>query len=184
MVFLTDSNMKFFIQLLIITFLLQSCADTNPNSTNVDLYDTSQITIEEPISTIISKDSLQTFQYPNLTAWGGLKLQSLHGQLKRVETIQNAELGYTKKIFYIEYNELYKVYYEGHHAEWVRYEESYPPDQYEWNPDKMTYSDTSFTIEFKNKRSITFNNTETLKQEGLDLLKFIKDEKIGADIIE
>jgi hypothetical protein len=126
----------------------------------------------------IDDDKLEIYNYPNLTAWGGLILKSFEGELKIIEATHNAELGFTKRIYYLEKNKIHKIEYIGHSAEWAKYEKDYPSDEYEWNPDKMTYSDTTFIIDASN--DVDIKTHEKLKQEGIEIIEFIKKEKITA----
>jgi hypothetical protein len=126
----------------------------------------------------IYEDNFEIYNYPNLTAWGGLILKSFQGELKIIEATQNAELGFIKRIYYLQKNKIQKIEYIGHSAKWGKYEEDYPSDEYEWNPEKMTYSDTTFVIEASN--DIDIKTHEKLKQEGIEIIEFIKKEKIVA----
>ncbi len=181
--------MENYIYLLIITFSLLGCGDLERNSKSVkskDISISSKKEIQNCIDTvtknnpqlILSKDSMQIYNYPNLTVWGGLSLKSINGKLKIVEATHRAELGFKKRVFHINDNEIQKIEYIGHHAEWSKYNENYPSEKYEWNTEKMTYSDTSFIVDLINKTNLEFIESEELIQEGLEILDFIKKEEI------
>lgn len=99
----------------------------------------------------------------------------MNDTLQTIETIENAELGFTKKIYSIDEDKIISIKYVGHHAEWGKYQEKYPKEEYEWNPSKMTYFDTSFTVNYALDTTTKSDLSNELKQNGKELIKFIKE---------
>lgn len=176
---------------LYITFFLITSCDTVEAPTKIEQPNKTSFSEKDDINfdsnaffvidSINSNDSLRVYDYQNLTAWGGLTLKYLNGKLQSIETIQNAELGFTKKSFLIDNYEIIKVTYDGHHAEWEKYQEKYPEEEFEWNPSKMTYLDTSFFVDYTLNTNSKSNLEKELKQEGKQIIQFIKEENINPD---
>ena len=101
------------------------------------------------IAKLKSENDLIKVFYPNMSACGG----GLNGYYQGDELIlissnYAAELGYSSKIVYFKDDRIVKFIYREHYAEWGKYEEKYPNDKYKWDPNKMTYSDTLYSISY------------------------------------
>jgi len=101
------------------------------------------------IDMLKSENDLIKVFYPNMSACGGGLNGYFQGdKLLLISSTYSAELGYSSKTVYFKDKKTVKIVYREHYAEWGKYEEKYPSDKYEWNPDKMTYSDTLYSISF------------------------------------
>ena len=101
------------------------------------------------IDKLKSENDLIKVLYPNMSACGGGLYGYYQGnELILISSTYSAELGYSSKTVYFKNDKVVKIIYREHYAEWGKYEEKYPSDKYEWNPDKMTYSDTLYSISF------------------------------------
>jgi hypothetical protein len=90
--------------------------------------------------------------YPNMSACGG----GLYGfyynnDLKLIDSEYGAELGFSSKKIYWNGNKILKIKYREYFAEWGKYEKNYPPKKVEYDPSKITYSDTIYEITFGDK---------------------------------
>lgn len=184
--------MKYKFTIALVGLLLTACIDSKKQANDSlssnqtllesnkkqDSYKDSITSKQKELISLIHKNDLEIYDYPNLTVWGGLSIKSVDGELKVIEAIQNAELGFTKKIYYLQNEKIYRIEYIGHHAVWGKYKENYPSDKFDWNPKKMTYFDTSFVFETKNDTNVEKHNKLIL--EGKKIIEFIKNEKIEA----
>lgn len=90
--------------------------------------------------------------YPNMSACGGgLFGFYYNNELKLIDSKYQAELGYSSKKIYWSGNQILKIKYREYFAEWGKYEKNYPPEKVEYDPSKMTYSDTVYEITFGDK---------------------------------
>lgn len=126
------------------------------------------------IDNLKSENDLIEVFYPNMSACGG----GLYGyyqdnKLILISSTYSAELGYSSKTLYFKDDKTVKIIYREHYAEWGKYDEKYPSDKYEWNPDKMTYSDTLY--------SISFSSPIVFKKSSYD--KFV-DNQIDYELIK
>jgi len=89
--------------------------------------------------------------YPNMSGCGGgLYGYYLNKNLVLIDATYSAELGYSSRTIYIDQVKFLKVIYREHFAEWGKYEEKYPHDKFEYDPTKMTYTDTVYSITLTN----------------------------------
>lgn len=112
--------------------------------------------------------NLQRYFHPNMSHCGG----ALYGiysdnQLIRIESRYGAELGYSSKHVDFKNNEVVKITYREHFAEWDKYSEKYP-DHDGFDPKRMTYSDTLYVLEFGKERSCKKYAGEKLVSKSLD----------------
>jgi hypothetical protein len=124
--------------------------------------------------------------YPNMSACGGgLAGFYYQNELKLIDSKYQAELGYSSKKIYWNGNKILKINYREYFAEWGKYEQNYPPDKVEYDPNKMTYSDTIYEItlgtkyEFKKiaHEKIIFEKIDsTLIDKLIDCGKRMKSE--------
>jgi hypothetical protein len=106
--------------------------------------------IEKYVNTIDSlkkKNSLQKISYPDMVACGG----ALYGyyqneKLVLIDAQYQAELGFSSRTIYLMDTIFVKIIYREYFAEWGKYFNKYPSDKYEWDPTKMTYTDTLYSI--------------------------------------
>jgi hypothetical protein len=93
------------------------------------------------------ENTLVKISYPNMSGCGGaVDGYFLDGQLVLIDSRYSAELGFTSKTYYLDQRNILKMNYREYSAEWGKYEENYPSETYEWDPTKMTYSDTLYSI--------------------------------------
>jgi hypothetical protein len=93
------------------------------------------------------ENRLVKISYPNMSACGGrLDGYYLNKKLVLVDATYQAELGFSSKTYYIEQDIFLKIIYREHFAEWGKYEQKYPSDKFEFDPSKMTYTDTVYSI--------------------------------------
>ena len=181
-----NQSMKFILIIVSVPFLL-SCEEFVMESKTVDAGKEESINVntEKIMGTVIrdtlptesktihsSHENLKTYAYPNLTVWGGLKLKYDKNELKVIEARQNAELGFIKKIYYLEQGEIEKIEYVIHQANWGAYEEKYGKENFDES--KMTFSDRKVIY---NSHDIQTNKTDELEQllsSGKQILNFIK----------
>jgi hypothetical protein len=121
--------------------------------TNLTFGQTVKLTETEIEKYAKSVDKLRTenklvkISYPNMSGCGGgVDGYYLNGNLVLINSRYNAELGFSSRTCYIEQDKIIKIVYREHFAEWGKYEKNFPPDKYEWDPTKMTYTDTVYSI--------------------------------------
>ena len=121
--------------------------------TNLTFGQTSKLTVAEiekysnAVDKMRENNSLVKVTYENKSYCGGwLRGYYQDKKLVFIDSKNSAELGYSAKSYYIKNNQRIKIIYTEHFAEWGKYEENYPPDKYEWDETKMTYTDTVYTI--------------------------------------
>lgn len=93
-----------------------------------------------------------------------------NGELLLIESRYGAELGFSSKLIYFRSNQIVKIIYWEYFAEWEKYEKKYPSDKFEWDPSKMTYSDTIYTavlakqifFEKKSKKKVVSQKVDRL----------------------
>jgi hypothetical protein len=94
-----------------------------------------------------TENKLVKVTYQDKSACGGwLRGYYQNNKLVFIDATNSAELGFSSKSFYIKDNRFLKITNREHWAEWAKYEENYPPDKYEWDDSKMTYTDTIYSI--------------------------------------
>ncbi len=148
------------LKILFLILTLSSCK-TKTGKESVELKSDSQKEIkQEPKSvltdfTITEIDSLfdngiltKKF-YPNMSSCGG----GLYGfyfneELKLIDSKYQGEQGYSSRKIYWNGNEILKIKYREYFEEWGKYEKNFPPEKVEYDPSKMTYSDTIYEITF------------------------------------
>ena len=103
------------------------------------------------IDKLKAENKLVKIFYPNMSACGGgVDGYYLNKNLVLIDATYNAELGFSSKTIYIAQDKFLKVIYREHFAEWGKYEENYPYDKFEYDPTKMTYTDTVYSITLTN----------------------------------
>ena len=125
--------------------------------TNLTFGQTTKLTeteIEKYVKTIDqlkNENKLIKISYPNMSGCGG----GLHGyylnkNLVLIDATYGAELDFSSRKFYIDQDKFLKIIYREHFAEWGKYALNYPADKYEYDPTKMTYTDTVYSITLAN----------------------------------
>lgn len=112
--------------------------------------------------------------YPNMSACGGgVDGYYQNGDLVLIDSKYQAELGYSSRIVYLKNNVILKIIYREYFAEWGKYAKNYPSDKYEWNPSKMTYTDTLYTIKFSTPTNYVKSSKQKIisKKPNQDLIK-------------
>lgn len=103
------------------------------------------------IDKLKEENKLVKISYPNMSGCGGgVDGYYLNKNLVLIDATYNAELGFSSRIIYIDQDKFLKVIYREHFAEWGKYEEKYPHDKFEYDPTKMTYTDTVYSIILSN----------------------------------
>jgi hypothetical protein len=98
-----------------------------------------------------AENRLVKISYPNMSGCGGgVDGYYLNKNLVLIDATYNAELGFSSRTIYVDKDRFLKVIYREHFAEWGKYEEKYPHDKFEYDPTKMTYSDTVYSITLTN----------------------------------
>jgi hypothetical protein len=94
-----------------------------------------------------AENKLVKISYPNMSGCGGgVDGYYLNENLVLIDATYNAELGFSSRAIYIDQDKFLKIIYREHFAEWGKYEEKYPHDKFEYDPTKMTYTDTVYSI--------------------------------------
>ncbi len=96
-----------------------------------------------------AENKLIKVSYPNMSSCGGaVDGYYLDKNLVQISAQYNAELGFTKQEVFFNNDTILRIDYKQNIAEWGKYDQNYPADKYDWDPDKMTYTDTSYIIMF------------------------------------
>ena len=138
------------------------------------------------IDSLLDNGILTKKFYPNMSACGGgLFGYYYNNELKLIDSKYQAELGYSSKKIYWAGDQILKIKYREYFAEWGKYEKNYPPEKIEYDPSKMTYSDTIYEItlgdkyEFKkmaDNKLISTKTDSTLIEKLTDCGKRMKTE--------
>lgn len=103
------------------------------------------------IDKLRAENKLVKIFYPNMSGCGGgVDGYYLNKNLVLIDATYNAELGFSSRTIYIAQDKFLKIFYREHFAEWGKYEENYPHDKFEYDPTKMTYTDTVYSITLAN----------------------------------
>jgi hypothetical protein len=103
------------------------------------------------IDKLKAENRLVKISYPNMSGCGGgLDGYYLNKKLVLIDATYGAELGFSSRTIYIDQDKFLKIIYREHFAEWGKYEKNYPSDKFEYDPTKMTYTDTVYTITLSN----------------------------------
>lgn len=103
------------------------------------------------IDKLREENELVKIFYPNMSGCGGgVDGYYLNKNLVLIDATYNAELGFSSRTIYIAQDKFLKVIYREHFAEWGKYKENYPHDKFEYDPTKMTYTDTVYSIALTN----------------------------------
>gem|GEM_PF-1923587 len=103
------------------------------------------------IEQLKAENKLVKVSYPNMSSCGGgVDGYYLNKKLVLIDATYGAELGFSSKIMYLDQDKFLKVIYREHFAEWEKYARKYPSEEQEFDPSKMTYSDTVYTIALAN----------------------------------
>jgi hypothetical protein len=99
------------------------------------------------IDKLRTENILLKVSYPNMSfCGGGVDGYYLRGKLVLIEATYSAELGFSSRKMYLKNDTFLKIILHKHIAEWGKYDKNYPPDKYEWDTSKMTYTDTIYLI--------------------------------------
>jgi hypothetical protein len=113
-------------------------------NTEIDKY-------TETIDKLRAENKLVKIFYPNMSGCGGgVDGYYLNKNLVLIDATYNAELGFSSRTIYIAQDKFLKVIYREYFAEWGKYEDNYPHDKFEYDPTKMTYTDTIYSITLTN----------------------------------
>lgn len=115
--------------------------------------------------------------YPNMSACGGsLSGYYFDDQLVFIDATYSGELGYTRKKMYLAEKDFSKIIYQEHFPEMEKYKRKYPLNKYDFDPTKVTFTDTIYEI--KIKPSLEFkksylNNVLSTKADTILIKKLI-----------
>ncbi|WP_405569065.1 hypothetical protein [Winogradskyella sp. Asnod2-B02-A] len=189
--------MKNILRIIFLILTLSSCKNESGKDSAESKPDLNKEIIKEQKTeltdlTIMEIDSLydngiltKKF-YPNMSACGGgLFGFYYNNELKLIDSKYQAELGYSSKKIYWNGKKILKIRYREYFAEWGKYERNYPPEKVEYDPNKMTYSDTIYEVTFGDKyefkkmsdnRLISTKTDSTLIEKLTDCGKRMKTE--------
>jgi hypothetical protein len=103
------------------------------------------------IEQLKAANKLVQISYPNMSSCGGSVLgYYLNKKLVLIDATYSAELGFSSKTMYLDQDKFLKVIYREHYAEWGEYERKYASEEQEFDPSKMTYTDTVYSITLAN----------------------------------
>ena len=124
-----------------------------------------------------SKTKLKGFSLQHLTAWGGLFLKYDGNVLNIIEATQNGELGFKKRIYYLNAEQIERIEFVVHEANWNEYINKYG-NVGNVDESKMTYLDKSITYDLNKINKKYSKELEQLKNDGIQILHFIKTKNI------
>jgi len=130
---------------------------------NRNIFPEKQLNFEiKKINTLLSKGKLKKYRYPSMSSCGGaLYGYYLNDELKIIDATYSGELGFSKRKIYFQEEKILKIEYQEYFAEWNKYNQKYPSEQFEFDEKKMTYTDTLFEISFGKK--LIFNKSSKRK---------------------
>ncbi|GAB4154407.1 MAG: hypothetical protein Tsb0033_02360 [Winogradskyella sp.] len=147
--------------------------------------DLTDFTITE-IDSLFENGILTKKFYPNMSfCGGGLYGFYYNNELKLIDSKYQAELGYSSRKIYWNGNKILKIKYREFFAEWGKYQKNYPPEKVEYDPSKMTYSDTIYELTFGDRyefvkmasgKVISTKTDSTLTKKLTDCAKRMKTE--------
>jgi hypothetical protein len=159
---LEKMTMKQTIYIFVLLFLA-SCEQSKPKQTTTPVTDTIATKYIEPYKQALTEEEkeqpskftelehkLETFSHPDMTRWGGLDGFYVENKLVLIEATRKAELGFLSRTYYINHDSIVKIIYHEHSPEWREYDEKYPPDRFEFDASKMSYSDILYSITLTN----------------------------------
>lgn len=116
--------------------------------------------------------------YPNMSYCGG----ALYGyyykdELKIIDSEYGAELGFSSKKIYCNGNKILRINYREYFPEDGKYLKNYPLEKYEYDPSKMTYSDTIY-------ESTSLNKYEFKKMADNKVVSTIIDSTLMKRLID
>ena len=99
------------------------------------------------IDRLKSENKLVKVSYPEMVdCGGGVDGYYLNEKLVLIDAIHWGELGFIGRTFYLDQDNFLKIIYREYLPEWEKYVQKYPTDKYEYDPKKMTYTDTIYSI--------------------------------------
>ncbi|MBI1221607.1 MAG: hypothetical protein GC180_03300 [Bacteroidetes bacterium] len=133
--------MPFNLNLLILFLTHMASTQTTPLSeTEIERY-------VQWVDQLKVEHQLDRISYPNMSGCGGaVDGYYFNQKLVLIESIYNAELGFSSRKYYLEQDSFVKIIYHEHFADWDRYQADYPPDKFDFDASKMTYTDTLYSI--------------------------------------
>lgn len=121
------------------------------------------------IDSLKIKNLIQKISFPDMSACGGgLDGYYYNDKLVYIDATYQAELGYSRRKMYIKDTLILKILYQKHFAEWEKYFKIYPNDKYIFDPQKMTYSDTLYTIIICNPISFVKSAKKKIISKNID----------------
>jgi hypothetical protein len=131
------------------------------------------------INMLKAENKLVKIFYPNMSS-SGAKLYGyyLNKNLVLIDASYNSKLGFSSKTFYIDHDKFLKVIYREHYSVWRKYEEKNMNDKFEFDPVKMTYTDTIYSVILSTPK--VFNKIVRDKIISKKLDQFLIDELFSS----
>lgn len=107
------------------------------------------------VDSLKAANGLVKVNYPNKTFCGGIEGYYKDGICVLIVATNRAELGFIRRTFYLKDEVFIEFQLHKHSAEWGKYDETYPPDKFEWDPEKMTYTDEEWRIRLSSPYKFT-----------------------------
>lgn len=148
------------------TFFILSCKQKTESNTHNIYSPATQMETEQNESelTIAEIDSLNADGmltkkfYPNMSFCGGaLNGFYYKGKLVLIDATYSGELSYTRTKIYLSKSDFSKIIYQEHFPEMTKYKKEYPFEKYDFDPGKITFSDTIYQIDLG--KNIDFKKT-------------------------
>ncbi len=118
---------------------------------------------------LIEEKALTKYFHPNMSrCGGGIDGYYQDSTLLIIDATYQAELGFSSKKIYWNKDDIVKITYREYFAEWGKYEEKYPSGKHEWDPGKMTYTDTVYQMTLGKEYHMQKMADEKLISEQLD----------------
>lgn len=192
------------IQLFLILFFLAGCKENlehinipiseNETQAVIEQFDNSTTTKkhdsipEKSLNTepqFLPAFRLEKFFHPNMSHCGG-NLYGFYdsGELVKIESRFGAEFGYSIRNIEFKNGEVIKIFYHEYYADYEKFSQNYPNSEF-IDREKLTYTDTSYIIEFGTKNSfkkyggkvlVSNQINEDLIQKLLDCAETMKYE--------
>lgn len=141
--------------------------------------DTVFVENDAPTSTIkpYNRDSLTKYFHPSLTAWGGLTIWHDKNEIRIIEAKHSAELGYHKRIFYLNKGRIIRAEIEDHIADWQAFFDKYGENA-AIEDSNMIYVDYNKVYDSIDASSRKSKDEEKIENEGNQILTFLIDEDL------
>lgn len=155
------------------------------NSTTTKKNDSIPVNSLNSEPQLLQAPKLEKFFHPNMSFCGG-NLYGYYdsGELVKIESRFGAEFGYSIRNIEFKNGEVIKIFYQEYFADYEKFSQNYPNSEF-IDREKLTYTDTSYIIEFGAKNSfkkyggtvfVSNQNNEDLIKKLLDCVETMKFE--------